>query len=348
MAKKTVNENEEKSIGPNKLEKYTMVTLKRDSIVGAEYNPRKISEEAKKKLRGLIQKHGMVQPPIVNKRTMRIVGGHQRIDIMDSLLRKKDYQLTVAMIDVDEKDEMKINVSLNNTSAQGSWDIDLLEQIKIENPEFDFQEDFAFNAVDLESMFFDSEAFFPKPKANVDLRPAPPVRMGGGNDDIESDDFDDEENFGESFVDDFDDEPDPNKELDEQAKIDKIKEQKRKYREEKRGENAEGASMQVMSDDYTVKLVFNSNEDKWRFMHNIKKPIDETHIKPTFLYDLAKKKISLKNNNPEKDNEVHIVFQVNSEKRDFMRKIRMPQDETLVNPSILAEIEDGKINLEGE
>lgn len=344
MAKKATpkEESEEKNGRPNRLEKYETVVVKRDTIFGADYNPRKITEEARKKLKKLLQTHGMVQPPIVNKRTMRIVGGHQRIDIMDTILRKKDYELTVAMIDVDEKEEVKINISLNNTSAQGSWDIDLLEQIKIESPEIDFQEDLAFNAVDLESMFFDSEAFFPR--AKVDLRPEPPVRMGGGNDDIDGDGFGDDYEE-ESFVEEL--ESDPRNELDEQSALDKIKEQKKAYRDAKKAENAEGASMQVMNDDYTVKLVFNSNEDKWRFMHNIGKPIAETHIKPSFMYDLAKKKISVKNNNPEKDNEVFVVFQVNSEKRDFMKKIRMPQEETLVNPSILAEIEDGKIDLEG-
>jgi hypothetical protein len=40
--------------------------------------------------------------------------------------QSKDYELTVAPIDVDEKQEKEINILLNNQSAMGEFDIDLL------------------------------------------------------------------------------------------------------------------------------------------------------------------------------------------------------------------------------
>ena len=100
-------------MGANKLENFTIEKINRNEIHGADYNPRKITESARKKLKQGMKKWGAVQPIIVNKRTMTIVGGHQRIDAMDQILRKNDYELSVAMIDVDEKDEVSLNVFLN-------------------------------------------------------------------------------------------------------------------------------------------------------------------------------------------------------------------------------------------
>lgn len=40
-----------------------------------------------------------------------------------------DYSLTVAVIDVDESREKELNVLLNNTAAQGSWDLDGLKRM---------------------------------------------------------------------------------------------------------------------------------------------------------------------------------------------------------------------------
>ena len=140
-------------MGANKLESFTTETVNRKDIRGADYNPRKISESAKKKLRKKMKEWGAVQPIVVNRRTMTIVGGHQRIDAMDSILRKDDYELTVAMIDVDEKQEAAINVFLNNPSAQGEWDIFALQDMKDIFPDMDFQTDMGFDESDINIMF---------------------------------------------------------------------------------------------------------------------------------------------------------------------------------------------------
>jgi len=140
-------------MGANKLESFTTETVNRRDIQGADYNPRKISESAKKKLRKKMREWGAVQPIVVNRRTMTIVGGHQRIDAMDSILRKDDYELTVAMIDVDEKQEAAINVFLNNPSAQGEWDTFALQDMKGIFPDLDFEIDMGFDESDVRMMF---------------------------------------------------------------------------------------------------------------------------------------------------------------------------------------------------
>ena len=60
---------------------------------------------------------------------MNIVSGHQRISILDSLERKKNYNLTVAMVDLSEKEEKEQNIFFNNTKVQGEFDTDILAEM---------------------------------------------------------------------------------------------------------------------------------------------------------------------------------------------------------------------------
>lgn len=64
-----------------------------------------------------------------NRRTGNLVGGHQRIAILDELEKSQDYCLTLAVIDVDEKKERELNVFLNNVNAMGEWDTAALEKL---------------------------------------------------------------------------------------------------------------------------------------------------------------------------------------------------------------------------
>lgn len=87
-----------------------MRSINRSKLKEAAYNPRHIDEEAKRRLRNVIKANGLVRPIVVNERTMHIVSGHQRIAILDSLERRKDYELDVAFVDMDEKVEREQNV----------------------------------------------------------------------------------------------------------------------------------------------------------------------------------------------------------------------------------------------
>lgn len=137
-------------MGANRLEKYETVILNRKDIRKAPYNPRTITDEAAKKLRKFMREKGMLSPPIVNKRTMNLVSGHQRITQMDTLLRKDDYDITVALVDMDETEEVKANLFLNNKAAQGEYDYDMLADIAQHNPDIDFINDIGFDAIDMD------------------------------------------------------------------------------------------------------------------------------------------------------------------------------------------------------
>jgi len=123
----------------NKYFKSESLVLKRSEIHLATYNPRVISEEAKKSLKRGIKKYGLVGGLIVNRKTgMTLVSGHQRISVMDELNKYpgNDYEIRVDLIDVDEKEEKELNILLNNPNAMGSWDMDALREMM---PDIDYK-----------------------------------------------------------------------------------------------------------------------------------------------------------------------------------------------------------------
>lgn len=141
----------------SKFQKGEMQTLKRSQLKGAEYNPRIIDKEAKKRLKKGLQQHGLVSPITWNKRTGNIVSGHQRISQLDALERNKDYELDVWVIDVDEAEEAILNVQMNNPSMQGDWDLDALACMT-EEFGIDF-DDMGFSKTDVDFMYDGDEKF---------------------------------------------------------------------------------------------------------------------------------------------------------------------------------------------
>jgi ParB-like chromosome segregation protein Spo0J len=105
-----------------------------------------------------LDKYGLVEPLVWNRRTGNLVGGHQRLAILDEE-EGKEYELTVSAIDVDAETEKKINVFLNNTSAMGSWDQDALEKLVLDLAQGSplVIEDLGFDPVELQ-LLCDSEA----------------------------------------------------------------------------------------------------------------------------------------------------------------------------------------------
>ena len=110
-------------------DKYEVIEVHRSQLVHAEYNPRTMRDEARAKLKRSIERHGMLQPPIWNALSKNIVGGNQRVHILDSLYKSKDYSLKVCRVEMDEVQEKEANVVLNNYYAQGDWDLNKLKEL---------------------------------------------------------------------------------------------------------------------------------------------------------------------------------------------------------------------------
>lgn len=144
----------------NTMQRFEIVTIKRSQIEKASYNPRFISNHAKETLRENLRTHGLIEPLCWNKQTGTLVGGHQRITIMDEEMDypANDYEMQVSAIDVDAKAEARLNVLLNNTRVQGEWDIAALQDLVLDF-EFDPVEDLGFTDFDAEIMFGESPVF---------------------------------------------------------------------------------------------------------------------------------------------------------------------------------------------
>lgn len=142
----------------SKYQAYETETISRDMIKNAPYNPRIMDAKAKKRLKKNIAKHGLVAALTWNKRTGNLVGGHQRLEQLDSLEKDKNYELTVCVIDVDEREEAALNVQLNNPSMQGEWDLDKLANMT-EEFDLDLSEDLGFTETDIDFMFEGDDRF---------------------------------------------------------------------------------------------------------------------------------------------------------------------------------------------
>lgn len=132
-----------------------MMKIMRSQIKLADYNPRTIDEEARKRLKKGMKKFGLVQPLVWNKRTGVLVSGHQRLSVMDEMQKypKKDYELEVSAVDLDRKEEMELNVQLNNTSMMGDFDVLKLNDMKELGADI---ENMGFSESDLDLLFGDA------------------------------------------------------------------------------------------------------------------------------------------------------------------------------------------------
>ena len=79
------------------------------------------------------------------------------MSILDKLEKSKDYEIDVAVVDVDEKTEKKLNVQLNNSSMQGTFDFDMLGDLALEFDGGLF--DLGFSNFDAEMMFGANDRF---------------------------------------------------------------------------------------------------------------------------------------------------------------------------------------------
>lgn len=117
--------------------------IKITDIKPASYNPRQISSEELKKLENSILTFGLVDPIIINLKNNKIIGGHQRYEVLINqhmldndfygelnLIRMGDIGWIFTETDLtveDEDHEKALNLALNKIS--GEWDFKKLGEI---------------------------------------------------------------------------------------------------------------------------------------------------------------------------------------------------------------------------
>lgn len=119
----------------NKIKQSEVREILRSQITLAAYNPRKISPEARKKLKANLKRIGLLGGIIWNERTRNLVSGHQKVSIMDEVnhydieTQENDYIIRVEVVDLSEKEEKEQNLFMNNRNAQGEYDDDMLRDM---------------------------------------------------------------------------------------------------------------------------------------------------------------------------------------------------------------------------
>lgn len=154
--------------------------IKLTQIEPADYNPRTITEEARKKLRNSIETFGLVEPIIINTKNNRIVSGHQRYDILLDMLMESDnlaerefdylvkddygYIFDFNQLQIKNEDyEKALNIVLNNTNLMGDYNYQklgtLLEELEFNGFNLEFT---GFDSLEL-SFYTDDELDFTNP-----------------------------------------------------------------------------------------------------------------------------------------------------------------------------------------
>ena len=96
-------------------------------LIPAPYNPRKDlkpGDAEYEKLKRSIKELGYVEPIIWNERTGYVVGGHQRLKVLQEL---GETEIDCVIVDMPEAKEKALNIALNKIS--NGWDIDKLNDL---------------------------------------------------------------------------------------------------------------------------------------------------------------------------------------------------------------------------
>lgn len=121
----------------------------------AEYNPRRDlrpEDEEYQKIKNSIKEFGYVAPIIINS-DMTVIGGHQRLKVLQDLGYT---EIECNVVNLDKNQEKALNIALNKIS--GDWDYDKLEDLLAELKEADMNLlSTGFNEKEIEKIFKESE-----------------------------------------------------------------------------------------------------------------------------------------------------------------------------------------------
>lgn len=105
-----------------------VVKMKLKDLRPCEYNPRQMSVRAYKAMGASISKFGLLLPIVWNKRTGNIVGGHQRHRY---LTERGIEEADVVVVDLDDKKEAALNLTLNNRFVRGTFSPEVASLLRI-------------------------------------------------------------------------------------------------------------------------------------------------------------------------------------------------------------------------
>ncbi|MCD8206450.1 MAG: ParB N-terminal domain-containing protein [Bacteroidales bacterium] len=116
----------------------------------AAYNPRKTLQPGDKEwesLKDSLDRFGVAEPLIVNRRTGNLVSGHQRLNVLKTSGAE---EVEVVLVDLDPDQEKLCNVALNK--IDGDWDYMKLQALFEEIPDDDIKYT-GFSAEEVKNLF---------------------------------------------------------------------------------------------------------------------------------------------------------------------------------------------------
>lgn len=117
------------------LEAFEARKVHRSQINPAPYNPRVIDKINRDDLGRTLRKLKLCVPLVWNEQTGNLVGGHQRLDELDTAWKKKfktedlDYELTLSVVNIPLKEEIELNIALNNPNLMGDYDAKKMNEL---------------------------------------------------------------------------------------------------------------------------------------------------------------------------------------------------------------------------
>lgn len=109
-------------------------TISIGELKPAPYNPRVDlgpGDAEYESIKASLEEFGLVQPIVWNERSGCVVGGHQRIKVLADLGRRSlKVGSEVFIVDLEETEEKRLNLALNN--ATGQWDEERLAHLLTE------------------------------------------------------------------------------------------------------------------------------------------------------------------------------------------------------------------------
>jgi len=129
--------------------------IKIQDLIPADYNPRKDLQPGDveyERIKRSLEEFGYVDPAIWNKTTGRIVGGHQRLKVLESMGRT---EVECVVVELDEEKEKALNVALNKIS--GDWDKEKLAVLITDLDAVDFDISLTgFDPAEIDDLFKDT------------------------------------------------------------------------------------------------------------------------------------------------------------------------------------------------
>jgi ParB-like chromosome segregation protein Spo0J len=101
------------------------------SLVPDPENPRLHDAKNREAIRVSLSEFGQVVPIVVRRENRQIVGGNERVSVMQEMGYA---DVDVVFVDFDEPKSRALSFALNRTGELGDWDLDILAHFAAEDP----------------------------------------------------------------------------------------------------------------------------------------------------------------------------------------------------------------------